>query len=476
MSENITQKKILVNFIWKFAEQTCTQGVTFFVSMVLARLLNPEDYGMIAIINVFIAVANVLINSGFQSALIQSKEADEVEFSSILYLNIGMAVVIYGILFFCAPMIEKFYAINNLGMVVRVLSIQIILYSFNSVQRAYVSKRMQFKKFFFSTLIGTVISGMLGIAAAYSGLGVWALVLQIMSNTLMDSIVLLFTFKWRPRLVFSFKKVRRLFSYGWKILVSGILSISYEQLSNLVIGKFYSASNLAYYNRGQSYPSLLVSAINSSLGSVMFPALASVQDERERVRLITKRAIQTSSFFIWPMMVGLMVVAEPFVIVFFTEKWIGCVTYIQLFCLAYALYPIHTANLSAIQAIGRSDLFLRLEICKVAIGLTIMISTAMISVKAMAVGMVVNGFFASVINAFPNKKLLKYGYIEQIRDQLGTICAAIIMGLAIIFWKNMIDNTLLLLITQVICGVLIYIVASFIINRKMVKYILKIKK
>lgn len=469
----ITKRNVTVNFIWKFAEAICTQGVTFIVSMVLARLLNPEDYGIISIINVFIAIANVFITSGFQSALIQSKDADEVDFSSVLYLNLALAVIIYGVLFGCAPLIEKFYSITNLGSVVRVLGIQIILYAFNSVQRAYVSKCMQFKKFFFSTLIGTVISGGLGIIAAYKGYGVWALVIQIMSNTVFDSVVLLFTFKWRPKLVFSIKKVKKLFSYGWKMLVSGVVSSIYEQLSNLIIGKCYSASDLAYYNRGQSYPCLLVSTINSSLGSVLFPAISNVQDEIAQVKIMTRRSIQVSSFFIWPMMIGMMVVAEPFVIVFFTEKWIGSVPYIQLFCLVYALYPIHTANLSAIQAIGRSDLFLKLEVCKVLIGVVTILITVRISVKAMAVGMVITGFLSSIINALPNKKLLSYSYIEQIKDQTRAIIAAVFMGLIIIIWKYIIANNIILLVIQIISGALIYFLISWMINRNIIDYFLK---
>lgn len=472
----ITKRNVTVNFIWKFAEAICTQGVTFIVSMVLARLLNPEDYGIISIINVFIAIANVFITSGFQSALIQSKDADEVDFSSVLYLNLALAVIIYGVLFGCAPLIEKFYSITNLGSVVRVLGIQIILYAFNSVQRAYVSKCMQFKKFFFSTLIGTVISGGLGIIAAYKGYGVWALVIQIMSNTVFDSVVLLFTFKWRPKLVFSIKKVKKLFSYGWKMLVSGVVSSIYEQLSNLIIGKCYSASDLAYYNRGQSYPCLLVSTINSSLGSVLFPAISNVQDEIAQVKIMTRRSIQVSSFFIWPMMIGMMVVAEPFVIVFFTEKWIGCVPYIQLFCLVYALYPIHTANLSAIQAIGRSDLFLKLEIYKIIVGFVIMLITVNISVKAMAIGMVVTGILGSIINAFPNKRLLSYSYFEQIKDQAGSIFAAALMGVIVSLWRNVIMNDVLLLIAQIISGSIIYFVVSLVINRKMINYLMEIVK
>lgn len=472
----VTKRNVTVNFIWKFAEAICTQGVTFIVSMVLARLLNPEDYGIVSIINVFIAIANVVITSGFQSALIQSKNADEVDFSSVLYLNLGTAAIIYSILFGCAPFIEKFYSISDLASVVRVLGIQIILYAFNSVQRAYVSKCMQFKKFFFSTLIGTVISGALGIILAYNGYGVWALVIQIMSNTVFDSLVLLVTFKWRPKLIFSINKVKRLFSYGWKMLVSGIVCSTYEQLSNLIIGKCYSASSLAFYNRGQSYPSLLVSTINSSLGSVLFPAISNVQDEIAQVKNMTRRSIQLSSFFIWPMMIGMMVVAKSFVIVFFTAKWIECVPYIQIFCLVYALYPIHTANLSAIQAIGRSDLFLKLEIYKIIVGFIIMLITVNISAKAMAIGMVITGILSSIINTAPNKKILSYSYIEQIKDQMRAIIAAVLMGVIITNWKYVILNNIVLLIIQIITGALSYFLISLVINRKIVGYFLQIIK
>ena len=356
--------KVFSGLFWKFGERISAQLISLIVSIVLARLLSPDDYGAVALVMVFITIANVFVASGFGNALIQKKNADNLDFSSVFYLNIALGLVLYAVLFFASPAIASFYNMPVLSPALRVLGIRIVVASVNSVQQAYVSRHMLFKRFFWSTLFGTLVSGVVGITMAYHGFGVWALVAQYLTNTCTDTIVLWFTVKWRPIFRCSLERAKGLFSYGWKLLVSALLDTGYKQLRSLIIGKKYTSADLAYYNQGDKYPGLIVNNINTSISSVLFPAMSQFQDDRERVKQMTRRAIQISSYIMWPMMIGFAVVAEPFVSLVLTDKWLPCVPFIRIFCFTYGLYPIHTANLQAINALGRSDLFLRLEIIK----------------------------------------------------------------------------------------------------------------
>ena len=343
---------VLSSLIWRFAERCGAQGISFIVTIVLARLIAPEAYGTIAIINVFINILSVFIDSGMGSALIQKKDADELDFSSLFFFNMGMCCLLYCILFFSAPLIAKFYNNNELVPLVRVIGLFLIVSGIKNVQQAYVSRYMLFKRFFFSTLGGTLVSAIVGIAMAYAGLGVWALVAQSLSNAIIDTIILWITVKWRPVLQFSITRVKALFSFGWKLLCSSLLDTVYNNLRNMIIGKLYSAADLAYYNKADSFPNLIVNNINSSINSVLFPAMSSVQDQRETVKAMTRRSIMVSTYIMAPLMIGLAFVSEPLVSLLLTDKWLACVPYMRIFCITYMFYPIHTANLSAIKAMG----------------------------------------------------------------------------------------------------------------------------
>ena len=374
--------KVLSGLFWKFGERISAQLVTFIVSIVLARLLSPDDYGNIALVTVFITIANVFVVNGFGSALIQKQEADNVDFSSVFYANIVFSCFLYVIIFLVSPVVADFYASPILCPVLRVLGLRIPVAAINSVQQAYVSRHMLFKKFFFSTLFGTLLSGVVGCVMAYMGFGIWALVAQYLVNTSVDTIVLWFTVRWRPDFVFSFSRVKVLLSYGWKLLLSGLLDTGYTQLRSLIIGKKYTSADLAYYNRGQQYPQLVVTNINTSISSVLFPAISKCQDDLSRVKSMTRRAIKTSCYIMWPLMIGLGVIAEPLVSFMLTDKWLPCVPYLQIACFTYAFWPIHTANLEALKAIGRSDIFLQLEILKKGIGLVLLFLTMNYGVMA----------------------------------------------------------------------------------------------
>jgi teichuronic acid exporter len=438
-------------------ERGGTQGIQFIVQIVLARLLLPEDYGIIALVLVFIAIANVFVQSGLNTSLIQKKEADEIDFSSVFYVSLLIAGLFYIILFLTVPFIAEFYNKQQLIPVLRVLAVTLFFGAFNSIQNAIIARNMQFKKLFFSSTGAILISGIVGIYMACAGYGVWALVGQQIINQLSISLILWFTVKWRPRLIFSHRRVKELFSFGWKLLVSSLIYTIYIDLRSLVIGKMFEAEILGLYNRGQQFPAVLVSNIDGSIQSVMFPVLASQQDSRPRVKDMMRRAIVTSSFVTFPMMVGLAVTAEPLVKLLLTDKWLPCVPFLQIFCASHALMPIHTANLQAINALGRSDIFLKLEIIKIIVGLSVLGITVFYGVYAIALGAVLSGIISTFINAYPNKELLDYSYIEQWNDIMPSLLLSLVMGAVVYCFKWLGLSALITLIIQVCVGVILYV-------------------
>ena len=453
----MSSNKVFSNFIWRFAERCGAQGVTFVVSIVLARLLDPSVYGTVALVTVFTTIMQVFVDSGMGSALIQKKDADDLDFSSVFYFNIMMCSVLYLIMFVAAPFIAAFYKTPELTPVVRVLSLILIISGVKNVQQAYVSKNMLFKKFFFSTLGGTIGAAIVGITMAYLGFGVWALVAQMLFNTAVDTTILWITVKWRPKKMFSLERLKGLFSYGWKLLVSSLIDTVYRDLSQLIIGKKYSKSDLAQYNQGSKFPALIVSNINTSIDSVLLPTMSKEQDNPEIVKSMTRRSIKISTYIIMPFMVGLAVCAEPLVSLILTDKWLPCVPFLRIFCFSYAFWPIHTANLNAIKAMGRSDLFLILEILKKAIGLIAILITMWISVMAMAYSLIVTSVLSQLINSYPNKKLLNYSYAQQFKDMLPQICASLFMGVVVYCVQFLGFNSLITLLIQVPVGVLLYV-------------------
>ena len=467
---------VIKNFIWRFAERCGAQLVTFVVSIVLARILAPEDYGTIALVTVFTTILQVFVDSGLGTALIQKKDADDLDFSSVFYFNFIVCLILYAGMFIAAPSIARFYGDVSLIAIVRVISLTIVISGVKGIQQAYVSRHMLFKRFFFSTIGGTVFSAFLGIAMAYAGYGVWALVVQQLSNTAIDTLILWLTVKWRPKRSFSWKRLEELLSYGWKLLVSALLDTGYNNITNLIIGKVYSSSDLAFYNQGDKFPKVIVSNINTSIDSVLLPSMSNVQNDRQGVKRMTRRAIKTSTYVMAPLMMGLAFCADSIVRVILTDKWLPCVLYMQIFCFTYMFWPIHTANLNAIKALGRSDLFLKLEIIKKIVDIVILLFTMRISVKAMAYSMIVTSILGQVINSWPNYKLLNYGYFEQIKDILPSIVLATVMGVLISLIRLLNIAPGFMLLIQMVLGVVIYIYGSYILKLESFEYLLDMIK
>lgn len=467
---------VISNLIWRLAERCGAQLVSFIVSIVLARILAPEDYGTIALVTVFTAILQVFVDSGLGTALIQKKDVDEIDFSSVFYFNFAVCLILYLGMFAAAPFIADFYGDVTLVPVIRILSLTIVISGVKGIQQAYVSRNMLFKRFFFSTIGGTIFSAVLGIAMAYAGFGIWALVAQQLSNTFIDTLILWITVRWRPTKSFSWTRLKNLLSFGWKLLVSSLLDTAYNNLRNLIIGKMYSSSDLAFYNQGDKFPKVIVTNINASIDSVLLPTMSSAQDDKERVKQMTRRAIKTSTYVMAPLMMGLAFCAEPIVSLVLTDKWLPCVPFLRIFCITYMFWPVHTANLNAINAMGRSDWFLRLEIIKKIMGMTILLSTMWFGVMAMAYSLLLSSVLSQIINSWPNRKLLGYGYLEQVRDFAPGILLAVIMGICVYFISFLHLSTIVTLLIQFIVGAAIYIGVSAILKLEEFEYLLGMVK
>ncbi len=457
-------------------ERCGAQLVSLVVSFILARMLDPSVYGLVGKVTIITSILLVFVDAGMANSLIQKKDPDDLDFSSVFFFNVAFGLVLYAGLFFAAPLIARGYRQPELTAIVRVLGLTVVVAGVKNVQQAYVSKTMQFKRFFFATLGGTLFSAVLGIVMAVRGYGVWALVAEQLSNVTINTCVLWFTVGWRPKAMFSFTRLKGLLRYGWKLLASGLLDTVYNKLREIVIAVFYTDADLAFYNRGNSLPNLVVENINSSIDSVLLPVLSNNQDSRTQVREMTRRAIKISSYVIMPLMMGLAVCAEPLIRLLLTDKWLPCVPYLRIFCFAYAFYPLHTANLNAIKAMGRSDLFLILEIVKKVVGILSLLLTMRLGVYPMALSMVPVSILAQIINSWPNRKLLDYSYAKQLADLLPVMGLALVMGAAMypVCLLGLPDVVTLLI--QVSLGTAVYAGGSYLFRIDSFQYLLSIIK
>jgi O-antigen/teichoic acid export membrane protein len=467
----MTNKSVTNNLIWRFLERCGAKGVTFIVSVVLARILDPSVYGTVALVTVFTAILQVFVDSGMGNALIQKRDADDLDFSSVFYFNLTICLLLYIGMYFAAPLIAAFYNMPELTPVVRALSLILIISGVKNIQQAYVSRNLLFKKFFFATLGGTIGAAGIGIWMAWRGYGVWALVAQNLFNATLDTIILWVTVKWRPKRAFSLESLKGLFSYGWKLLVSALLDTGYNNLRSIIIGKLYTSADLAFFNRGKQFPNLIVTNINTSIDSVLLPIMSKEQDNRDRVRDMTRRAIKTSTFIMMPLMMGLAVCAVPLIRIVLTDKWLPAAFFLRVFCFTYAFYPIHTANLNAIKAMGRSDLFLKLEVIKKVVSIAALVSTMFISVEAMALALPVTSILGQIINSWPNRKLLDYSYRAQLLDMLPQIGVSAVMGAIIFLIQFLRLSDIATLLIQVPLGALIYIVGSKLLHIDSYEYV-----
>lgn len=480
MSDNQSlRNKTIAGAFWKFGERVSSQVVNFIVSIILGRLLLPEDYGIIALVSVFITICDKLVVSGFATSLIQKKDADNLDFSTVFFFSVVMSLALYALLFFGAPLLADFYSAYDREMliaVIRVMGIQVIITSVNSVQSAYVSHTMQFRKTLPAALIATALSAAIGIWMAYNGYGVWALVAQYCVNAFAIMVVLWIVVRWRPIWAFSMERFKSLFSYGWKIFAVSIIKVIYNDLRGLMIGKFYTAADLAFYNKGQSFPQLVESNVSGTIESVLFPAISKRQTSKEDMLAILRRAIKTSTFVLMPLLAGLAAVAEPLISVLLTDKWLPSVPYMQIICFTFMVIPIEIDNLQAIKAMGRSDIALKLEIIKKIIGVALLIASIPFGVMAIAMSMLVGAVINAVVDAIPNKKLLGYGVGKQIVDVLPSLLLSAVMFACVYPLAVLPLNHILVLAIQIVVGIAVYVLLSLITKNESMRYILAIIK
>ncbi len=473
-----SKQTIVKSLFWKFLERSGTQGTQFIVSIILARLLAPEDFGLVALVLIFITIANVFVDSGLNTALIQKKDADDLDFSTVFWTSLGLAGLIYVVLFLSVPIIAAFYEKPELISIFRVLSLTLFLGVFQAIQNTYVSRKMLFKKLFYRSIGSMVPAGILGIVLAFCNFGIWAIVFQQLCHATLSIIIMWFTVPWRPKCEFSFTRFKKLFSFGWKLLLSSLIDTCYIKIRGLLIGKMFSPTDLAFYDRGDHFPYLIVRNINTSIQAVLMPSLSSVQNDKETFKRMTQRAIKTSSFLIIPMMVGLATSAEQLVLILLGEKWLPCVPFIQIYSMIYALYPIHTSNLSAINSLGRSDIFLKLEIIKKTFGLTFLVGSLIVfrSPLGIALGTACNSLLSAFLNASPNKKLLNYGYFEQIRDILPSVLLSLCMG-GVVFAISLLNLSFyIMFVLQMAAGFLFYVGVAKLFHFECLEYLIQTLK
>lgn len=442
--------------IWKLLERFSSQVVSFVISIVLARLLLPSDYGIIAIVLVFIGIANVIIDGGLNTALIQKKTADRTDFSTIFWFCLFIAVILYAVLFLTAPLIAAFYKNDLLTPVLRVLGYNVFFNSFNSIQRAYVSRNMLFKESFYINSVAIVVSGAVGVIMAYKGFGVWALVGQYIISTLVCCVLMCFFISWRPTFEFSFDRFKGLFDFGWKIFLTNFIIAIYDNVRSLVIGKMYKPAVLGFFDRGRTLSNLFMSNISASVTAVLLPALSEEQDNRERVRQMLFRSLQVTYLFVAPLLVFFFFASKEIVLILMTEKWLPCVPFIQIFCIAFLLLPIQSINATAIQSLGYSNLTLKIEIIKKIIEAIILVISFMINVYAVAWGIVLYNAVSIPINLYPSKRLIDYGTMEQIKDVFPTVMTSLLMGGLVYVCELLPFNSFLILTLQIFVGALSY--------------------
>lgn len=462
---------ISTNILWRLAERFGAQGVSFIVSVVLARLLAPSVYGTVALITVITNILNVFVSSGLSTALIQKQKADDLDFTTVFVFNICMSLVLYTGLFFSASAVADFYDMPQMLPVIRVLSLSIVLGGINGIQQAYISKKMWFHLFFKATIGGTVCSAFVGVGMAYAGYGVWALVGQILTNQLMDTVILWKMLDWHPRFCFSYQRFRPLFSFGWKVFVSNLIDTFYKNLRSLLIGKVYTQSDLAFYNRGNHLPELIISNVNTSIQSVFFPAYSSANGDKTTLRALVRKSISISTYLIFPAMTGLAVVSSTLVRLLYTDVWSAAVPYMWIGCFSYAFWPLHTANLQVIQAMGRSDISLKLEIIKKAVTVICLIWSIRYGVFAVAVCALPLSIFSLLVNSFPNKSLLNYSFRMQITDIFPALWMSGVMGCCVFLAGTLPLTSIVKLAVQLVIGGVTYLFLSIVSHNPSFGYV-----
>ena len=463
------------SLFWKITERGSRAFVELAVQIVMARLLAPELFGALAIMLVFVNVGNIFVQSGLNTALVQSPKMDDSDCSTVYWISLTVSAALYLCVFFAAPSIASFYQMDAIIWPLRALALILIINAYNAVQIAIVQRELKFRIVFNAAIASSVLSGSIGVISAVFGAELWALVLQQLSYQTCNCFFMAAQVDWRPRLVFNSKRARELFSFGWKLLVSGVLDQGYQSLSDLIIGKQFSASSLGLVSQGKKYPQALGSMLDGAIQPVMLSAVSRVQDDVAYVKRLVRRALKTSTFFIVPSMTLFAVAAEPIVGILLGAKWLPCVPFLQMYCFVYALLPIHTTNLQALNGMGRSDLFLKLELIKKGYGICFILFAAFILHDShLMVGMyMISGIFSTFVNAYPNKKVIGYSYIEQLRDIAPAFGISAVSGIAALLCGSFVTSSALRIFINITVMALVYLGIAWVFKLETLDYLIK---
>ena len=464
---------------WKLLERFGVQGTQFVLQIILARILDPEHYGVLSLMIIFTTLANVFVQSGLNTALIQNKDVTEDDYSSVFWVSFGIAGILYAVIFLTAPLIAQFYEMPSITQPLRVLALMLFPGALNSVQLAKITREMNFKKVFLSNIIAIIVSGVAGIVIAYMGGGLWALVAQSMLNVFIACMVMKFTSKLKLRFHCNILRVKILSRFGWKLLLSSLIDTLYSDLYSLTIGKKYDSGTLAYSTKGKQFPNFIIGAINGAVQSVMLPAMSKKQGDVSEAKVLMRTSMMMSSYIIFPMMAGLAAVATPLISLLLTDKWLPCVPYLQIYCFSYAFYPVHSCNLQTINAMGRSDVFLRLELIKKTYGIALLIIALVFFDSPIAI--VATGIISTLISCFvnssPNKKIIGYSYWEQMKDIMPSFLISISMFVLVWGIGTLISlHPIFVILIQIVTGVVFYLTASIILKIKPFMLVLNVIK
>ncbi len=476
MGNKSLKSATISGLIYRFGERILAQLVSTIVTIILARILMPEDYGVISIVLIVISICNVFVASGFGNALIQKKDSDEEDFSSVFWVNLGLSFLLCLIIWFVSPYIAEYYEMKELTSVLRVMSFRLQFAAVNSIQSAYVSKKLLFKKFFWASIVGTILSGFIGIFLAYNGAGVWALVAQYLSNSIINTFMLLIIIRWKPHFIFSAKKVRILLPFGAKVLLGGLLDAVCEEIRSLIIGKKYTETDLAYYTKGKQYPQLLANNVSTTIANVMFPIFSKCQDDRSMLLSATRKSIQICSYVMFPLLIGFGAISESFVKVLLTDKWLEIVPYMQIFCIMFLFKPIKNIGKSVLRSIGKTNADLYVNIIEKVIGVLCIVFLMEEGVIYIAIGALIPYVISSIIYTILESKYIGYSIVQQIKDILAPTILSAIMFVVVLYLGSVGMPTTLALFVQVIAGGAIYILLSILFRVKAYKYLLSTGK
>lgn len=472
MNNSVNKNNILSSLIWKLLEGGGVQFLQIVIQILLARMLSPNEFGTMAVLLVFISLAQVFIDGGFSIALIQKKNTDELDYSSIFIFSLLISLLLYLLLFFLAPTISIFYQDIDLIIFLRILGLILFPGALNTVQYAYVSKNLLFKKSAISSLFSTLISGIIGIISALNGLGIWALIAQRISYSIINSLFLLIILKWQPKFIFSLSRVRKLFSYGGNILASNLLFRFYLELRTLLIGRFYDSSLLGFYHRGDQMPRVLVNGVDGAIQSVILPSLSVFQDDSQKIKKIVRRSVKTSTYIIFPILFGLAAVSHNFTYVVLGEQWLPSVPYLIIFCFAHSLTPVHGISQQPARAMGRSDIIFKTEIIKRIIGMVLIVITLPFGIIAIAIGFLFEKILEVFINAYPNNFLISYSFKELLNDISSSFFQALLMGIVVYIFNFLNISLILKLFIQIAIGGILYILLSIIFKNESMYYLI----